>query len=196
MNQKGFTLVEVLATIVIISVLGLIAYTSVTSYIKNSKQKAEDKFFADIENQIDSYIALNSAQFRIVGSDYEFTKKVISSSGTSVTNSWTQPINAKAYLTKIEDNGDNIFTLKDLIDDLKVTDKFQNPNTNGICNDDIEIEVYKDSDYVYYYYVNMKAKGIGCTASKNINTIPDNLMTEICKNDYDKYEECEGVTNE
>ncbi len=183
MNRKGFTLVEVLATIVIISILGVVAYTGVTNYIKTSKEKAEDKFLDEIKSEIDSYISLNSADFKKVGNTISFDKIVVKKGGTSETNQAEVKKNVDAW--QVRKNGKNL-TFDDLITNLKMTDKFQNPNTGEICSNNIEIEIYKDSDYVYYYCVNMK-EAQGCPSSKNIDTRPQELKnimgeTDICKN--------------
>lgn len=186
MNRKGFTLVEVLATIVIISILGVVAYTGVTNYIKTSKEKAEDKFLDEIKSEIDSYISLNSADFKKASDSktISFDKLVVKKGGTSETNQAEVKKNVDAW--QVRKNGNNYLTFGDLINNLKMTDKFQNPNTGEICSNNIEIEIYKDSDYVYYYCVNMK-EADGCPSSKNIDTRPQELKnimgeTEICKN--------------
>lgn len=184
MNRKGFTLIEVLATIVIISILGVVAYGGVTNYIKTSKEKAEDKFLDEIKSEIDSYISLNSADFKMVGDKKSFEKQVVSKGGTSKTNQ--AEVKKEAFFWQVKIGGTGNLTFGDLINNLKMTDKFQNPNTDGICSNNIEIEIYKDSDYVYYYCVNMK-EAEGCPSSKNIDTRSDELKniigeTEICKN--------------
>ena len=192
MNRKGFTLIEVLATIVIISILGAVAYTGVTSYIKTSKEKAEDKFLDEIKSEIDSYISLNSAALKQVGEKKKFDKVVVKKGGTSKTNQAEVKKEAFFWQVKIYDAEKKDFVnLKfgDLITNLKMTDKFQNPNTGKICSNDINIEIYKDSDHVYYYCVNMKEATTGCPSSKNIDTRSDELKkiigeTEICE-DYE-----------
>ena len=186
MNRKGFTLIEVLATIVIISILGAVAYTGVTSYIKTSKEKAEDKFLDEIKSEIDSYISLNSADLKQVGEKKKFDKVVVKKGGTSKTNQ--AEVKKEAFFWQVKKDGNDYLTFGDLITNLKMTDKFQNPNTGKICSNDINIEIYKDSDHVYYYCVNMK-EATGCPSSKNIDTRSDELKkiigeTKICK-DYE-----------
>ena len=179
MNRKGFTLIEVLATIVIISILGVVAYTGVTSYIKTSKEKAEDKFLDEIKSEIDSYISLNSADFKKASDSktISFKKIVSKKGGTSETNQAEVRKDVSAW--QVRKNGKNL-TFDDLINNLKMTDKFQNPNTGKICSNNIEIEIYKDNDYVYYYCVNMK-EAEGCPSSKNIDTRSQELKEAMKK---------------
>ncbi len=49
MNKKGFTLIEVLAVIVILSIIALIVFPEINKIMKNSKQKAYN-------TQIDSLV--------------------------------------------------------------------------------------------------------------------------------------------
>ncbi len=183
MNQKGFTLVELLAVIVIISILGAIASAAVIHYISSSKSKAEEKFLDEISTEIESYIGLNSNEFIKGSQEYSF-EKVIIRQDTDVIGSWEQVRTTTAWKMYFR-TGE--FTLQTLIDGLQMTEEFQNPNTGEVClADKIKIEVYKDSDYVYYYCVNMSSAEIGCTASGNIDTRPDNLKsvvgnTEACQ---------------
>ena len=190
MNRKGFTLIEVLATIVIISILGVVAYAGVTSYIKTSKEKAEDKFLDEIKSEIDSYISLNSAEFKKVGEPISFNKLVVKKGGTSKTNQ--AEIKKSATAWQVKKDGNDYLTFGDLITNLKMTDKFQNPNTGGICSSkDIKIEIYKDDiDYVYYYCVNMK-QAKGCPSSKNIDTRPQELK-DAMKQEGLKSDICES----
>ena len=39
MNKRGFTLVELLATIVLLSIISVISYVSISSVIKKNKEK-------------------------------------------------------------------------------------------------------------------------------------------------------------
>jgi len=173
MNNKGFTLIELLAAIVIISVVGTIAYTAVNGYINTSKKKAEEKFLDEISTEIESYLGLYGIKnFNQVGTEIIFDKYTDENGDNHYT----------ATAWELELNVGGNFTLNTLLaSDLGMNkDKFQNPRTGEFCkSSDIEIDVYKDSDYVYYYYVNMTDNNIGCTALKDIDTRPDNLKNAI-----------------
>ena len=76
MNNKGFTLVELLATIVIISIVGLIAYFSGLGYIDNAGKKLEENFLNEISKEIDTFLQLYSMNFeKIASQQWSFEKK-------------------------------------------------------------------------------------------------------------------------
>ena len=76
MNNKGFTLVELLAVIVIIAVLGSIATYGVINAIKVSKDKAEDAFLNELGKTIETYISFNTPSKKNIDG-INFTKKII-----------------------------------------------------------------------------------------------------------------------
>lgn len=171
MNNKGFTLIELLATIVILSVLGVIAYTAVSGYVKTSKEKAEEKFLDEISTEIEAYLELYGTTNFVQGGDsLTFTKDINGGGSYSVT------------VWKLNLNGGSNFTLDTIIkSDLGMNKgEFKNPRTGEVCSpSDVVIDVYKDSDYVYYYYVNMTDTSIGCTALEDIDTRPDDLRCKL-----------------
>ena len=60
MNKKGFTLVELLAVIVILSIILVIAVPSVNRYIKQSKEKAYNTQISTIIEAAQAYASANS----------------------------------------------------------------------------------------------------------------------------------------
>lgn len=57
MKRKGFTLVELLAVITVLALIGLIAVPAITSIINNSKQKTKDIQIKEIEEHAKSWAA-------------------------------------------------------------------------------------------------------------------------------------------
>lgn len=59
-NKKGFTLVELLAVIVVLSVVLVVATTSVYKYINDSKEKTRYLAAKEIVEMSEAYFAINS----------------------------------------------------------------------------------------------------------------------------------------
>ena len=181
MNNKGFTLVELLAVIVIIAVLGSIATYGVINAIKVSKDKAEDAFLNELGKTIETYISFNTPSKKNIDG-INFTKKIISTGG--LTNSYYVSSSSTAW----EMNG---MKLQDLLE-YSDNNKFVNPkNSDKECNLENEVTVFMDSDYVYYYYVDFDE--MDCVSDgKIVNTLPKEL---ICKIDYlkDNYDDASNV---
>ena len=74
MGNKGFTLIEMLAVVLILSIIMGIATNGVISYINTSKIKSEKIFVDKIANYIDSYIVLYGSSMNTIGNEYTFKK--------------------------------------------------------------------------------------------------------------------------
>ena len=61
MNKKGFTLVELLAVIVILALIAIIAFPNVTKLIKGAKKDTNTVQFSVIEESLKNYIAEHAA---------------------------------------------------------------------------------------------------------------------------------------
>ena len=73
MNRKGFTLVELLATLVILGIVVSIGGVAITKTISNSKQKNYDTLVANIKSAVEEYY--QECQYgRIQGQDYSYCK--------------------------------------------------------------------------------------------------------------------------
>lgn len=133
MNRKGFTLIELLAVLVVLGIVLVISIPSITDAYKNSKIKSEEAFVQRLTQTIDSYVKLNSDEitFDITGTGIK------NENGSKYTINYQK---GKVEVSKIIKSG--ILTQKDFI----------NPgNKDAKCKTDAQIEVYKDSDFVYCY---------------------------------------------
>ena len=140
MNRNGFTLVEMLATIVILSIVLGIASYGVISAINSSKDKSEEVFVQKLGTLLDSYIATNVSTFSASSDCSTFTK--------------TGSIGSRDVgICKVGG-----FYLKKIVDDGYVDkSQFVNPKTKESCYDSSkQVDVYRDGDYVYYYSVDLK----------------------------------------
>ncbi len=54
--KKGFTLVELLATLVIIGLISLMSFSSLNNQIKQTNKSSYDKFISSVELAVESYI--------------------------------------------------------------------------------------------------------------------------------------------
>ena len=59
--KKAFTLVELLAVIILLGLLGLIIYPTVNGVINNNKQKLHDKQINELIRHAETYAASNSS---------------------------------------------------------------------------------------------------------------------------------------
>ena len=158
MNRKGFTLIELLAVIVIMSIVLVIAIPSSIDAYKKSRLKAEDVFVKRLSEQVDSYTSLNTDElsFRNIG-----PKIKVDSEKREVT----------VYKESI--------TVQDLIDEKLISESdYINPNNkNQECDVNAEIEVYKDSDFVYCHKI--KASSLGCLTDDYIEYVESKKNDDI-----------------
>ena len=174
MNNKGYTLIEMLAVVVILAIIGGIATVGVINVINTSKLKSEKIFIDKLSNLIDDYLDLYKPT-KSTTNIYTFNK--CANSNCSKTKSVT------AIQVKKSD-GTNIY-LGDLVDKGMIdSSKLVNPKNKELClnGTDPEIKVYRDEEYVYYYYVDLRGTNTSCAISDEngiINTLPDDLRSEV-----------------
>lgn len=145
MNRKGFTLIELLAVIVVLGLVLVVTIPSITSAYKNSKIKSEEVFVDRLTQAIDSYVKLNSDTM-------SFSCKSDRCEGRKTEN-------GKEYDITYQKG---VITINDIIKDGILTQKdFVNAgNKETSCDTSAEVEVYKDSDFVYCY--KMKKDNLKC----------------------------------
>ena len=179
MDNKGFTLIELLATVVVLGlVMGITAH-SVLGVIEKSKDKSEKIFVDKLENSIDAYIS----EAR--------TKNDLSNYSNSYSYSYKK---CKLYV----DNGDCInggiydstvykmksFSLSEISNSNLIQNKdIINPKNKTECElNNVKVDLYRDSDMVYYYYANLK--DLNCDVSEKyqiITNMPTALTEAIGK---------------
>lgn len=174
MNNKGFTLVEMLAVVVILAVIGGIATTGVINTINTSKLKSEKIFVDKISNLIDDYLDLYRPT-KEVGESYILKK---------CANSECSKYKDVELIEVIEADTTNI-NLRDLVEENIINEEdLINPKNKEKCLTETgpKIRVYKDAEYVYYYYVDLSGTNTSCDISAEngvINTFPDNISDEL-----------------
>lgn len=158
MNRKGFTLIELLAVIVVLALILVITFPNLTNVFKNSKLKNEQIFVDRLSQTIDSYVSLNSDQitFEDCGT------------GTKTGTSETVSI-YKGTITVQNIINDKLITAEDYI----------NPGNKEVqCNKNAEIEVYRDSDFVYCHKV--KKDDLDCLSKEFKDSITGDYVIDTC----------------
>lgn len=155
MNRKGFTLVELLATIIILSIVVGITVVGISINMEKTKKKTEEVFIESIRDAMSVYLSSPDKNLSFSGPRCGTIKK-------------TTTGEVDVYKTTI--------TFNDVISgyhQLEQSDLI-NPKDNSTCQQasNIEVNIYRDSDYVYYYKIN-KAD-FGCNLDISESTI-DNL---------------------
>ena len=160
MNRKGFTMIELLAVIVVLGIVLVITFPNMTDVFKSSNLKSEEAFVERISQSIDSYVTLNSSSIGFF------------EDGTAIKNYGSSDHSVNVYKKTITMNtiiSSNIITGKD----------YKNPgNENVECNVNAEIEVYRDSDYVYCHKI--KKDSLGCLTDEYKNTIDSDYIVDTC----------------
>lgn len=158
MNRKGFTLIELLAVIVVLGLVLLISVPIISDAYTKSKIKSEEVFVDRLTQAIDSYVKLNSDTI-------SFSCKIDKCEGTKT-------VDKENTYTITYQMG--IITINDIINDGILTQKdFVNAGNKDVaCKPEIaEVEVYKDSDFVYCY--KMKTDSLNCLTDAYKDKIGD-----------------------
>lgn len=148
MNRKGFTLIEVIAVIVILGIILVIGAPSILKVYENSKLKSEQIFINRLSTVIDSYVKLNTDTI-----EFKF----------------------EGYTEKGEEENIRIergtITIEDIVkDNLLSKEDYINAGNKGIqCEEKATIEVYRDSDFVYCHKV--AASSLECITENYIKSI-------------------------
>lgn len=167
MNRKGFTLIELLAVIVVLGLVLLISVPIISDAYTKSKIKSEEVFVDRLTQAIDSYVKLNSdtMSFSCNSDRCEGTK--------TVNEKDTYNITYQMRTITINDIiNDGILTQKDFVN-------AGNNNKNVSCEPNAEVEVYKDSDFVYCYKVHKDS--LGCLTKEYKSTIKGDYAIDTCE---------------
>ena len=139
MNKKGFTLMELLATLVILGLIFGISVVGINYSIRNAKKKTEKVFINTLRDAIEIYLD-DSANFAgYTSSDWYFEGQIKKSNNDSNLYSL---LASTTFDTIINSEYTPI-----------VEDDLRNPATGKLCDKNAKIDIFKDDDEVYYYYI-------------------------------------------
>lgn len=162
MNRKGFTLVELLATIVVLGIITSITVVQINKNIKNTKDKTEELFVKTLEDGLSMYL-----------DDSNLKRGNFTDTGCFVNKTrWSRDV--KLYMINK--------TFKDVINSeyspLSQNDLVNPANKKVGCNngENIPVVIYRDEDYVYYYQV--KKISFGCLNNSEgyISNLPSDTL--------------------
>jgi len=155
-NNKGFTLVELLATIIILGLISTVAIVTLTDYFQESEEKSEEVFIKQIKGYVDDYIALYGS--------------------SSFSNPTNNGIKNKCHSQNDQEVCDSVSVFKannnpnfDLISSSIASKELINPVTEVVCNNsNTNITIYRDTDFVYCFTI--EPIGTNSCLSSTINT--------------------------
>lgn len=190
MNNKGFTLIEMLAVIVILGIVSGIAVNGVISYIDTSKEKSEKIFIENLEKYIDNYIDVekNTLTPSNPTNTYTFTKcRLTNEDGDCISVNPSDPnVEIESYnVDAVEFNGFNLLNITAPPSGIKIIDKKEliNPANKKECfqTKNPTVKIYRDDDYVYYYYLDLTSNNDCEIHGENliITNLPKNLCEKI-----------------
>lgn len=171
MNRKGFTLIELIAVIVILGIILVISAPSLIDTYKASKLKTEEIFIERLSQSIDNYVKLNSSEIVFSKTEINAQKEYINSEGKT----------EKSYPEIKEGKiNDKFVTVQNIIDDELISEEdYINPgNKIKSCSTNAEIEIYKDSDYVYCYKV--KKDSLDCLTDEYKESLTGDYAIDTC----------------
>ena len=156
MNRRGFTLVELLATLVILGIVTSIVLIGINGEFNNAKDKTEDVFVKTVKDAMDIYLDSDAKKLN-------FSKVEVCT------------LNKTHGKSKVYKSSDNI-TLNSVINSEFhpiSEDDLVNPVNSSKCDKNTVVNIYRDDDYVYYYEID---GDMGCL----INTNSISILPEEC----------------
>lgn len=159
MNNKGFTLTELLATIVVLAIVVGITLGIVNVNFGKTKKSTEEVFVGTIEDAMNMYLDSNAKELN-------FTTMC-----TNKLNKTHGSVNVYKVVTDFSEVIDSEYhpiTQSDLV----------NPGNKEVsCSDAslIEINIYRDDDYVYYYKINKSEFGCLLNTSGEYSSVISDL---------------------
>lgn len=138
MNRKGFSLIELLATIVVLGIIAGIVLITTSDTFTEAKGKTQEAFINTIKDAMDVYL-----------SDPKVKKKTFAQEVCE--------IHKTHGIVKVYKNTETL-TFKDVINSdykpLTESDLINPANKEVKCNSQARIYIYRDDDYVFYYKIN------------------------------------------
>lgn len=156
MNRRGFTLVELLAVIIILALIVGIAVVGVNAGFGEAKKKSEDVYLKTLREAIGVYLNTDGKNLTFSNSEICTVKKALNDS-------------------KIYESERTISFKDDIIGSTYqpiMADDMINPANERSCKTDVAIRIFRDEEYVYYY--SFYGRDLNCL-EENADQIISNL---------------------
>lgn len=161
MNRKGFTLVELIATIVVLAMVMGIALVSVLTFFGDAKEKSEEVFVDTIRDAMNVYLGSDAKKLT-------FTQDTKSGTNCQIIKTYG-PVNV--YKATINFNAVINSEFKPI-----TKEELVNPaNEDVTCTSPSSVQIYRDDDYVYYYSINKSSFGCLKNTSGEYSSVITNL---------------------
>lgn len=169
MNNKGFTLVELLATIVVLAIIAGISFVSLNVFFGKAKENTEEVFVDTIKDAMDIYLDSD-------GKSLDFNSKC------------SNQLSKKHGLVDVYKASD--ITFNDVINSKYkpiTKEELVNPaNEDIVCNVNALVSIYRDDDGIYYYKINKS--DFDCLKNIGIVTEDGDVYSDTITNLPEGYE--------
>ena len=159
MNDKGFTLVELLATIIVLGIIAGFTIVMTRVNIDNTKDKTEEIFVNTLEDAIKIYIDSDAKKLSFYSGD-----------------SYAAEINKRFGKSRIYymDNGSTLKFNAVINSDLTplTESDMVNPANEKECKINGYLKIFRDEEYIYYYYINKSEFDCFTDNAGSINNLP------------------------
>lgn len=159
MNNRGFTLTELLAVIVVLAIIAGITLGIVNVNFGKTKESTEEVFVGTIKDAMNIYLDSNAKSLN-------FT--TLCSNKLNKTHGSVKVYKVVTDFSNVINSEYHPITQSDLV----------NPAKREVsCNDAslIEINIYRDDDYVYYYKINKSEFGCLLNTSGDYSSVISDL---------------------
>lgn len=176
MNRKGFTLIELIAVIVILSFILVITVPNLIDTYKKSKLKSEEMFINQLSKSIESYVSLEGSTltYEDMGTANKTLTKKIYNRDTQKYEDKETNLQVEIYKSKENISVQNIINTKI----IEEKDYINPGNKEKKCNVNNIIEVYRDSDYVYCFKI--KKDDMACLTEEYKNQLESDYAVNTC----------------
>ena len=163
MNRKGFTLIELIAVLLILGLVVGVTVYSVSGVFTSAKDKAEDVFVETIKDALEVYLSSDAKSLDFVGSG-ETCRNINKTHGSRT-------------MYRIRKNFNDV--INSSYKPLTQNDLVNPADKDKTCNSasSVSFYVYRDQDYVYYYSVDMG--DFGCL-NHNVDVVSNLPEGYVC----------------